>query len=60
MRFGHHPLVRLWLTVCVLLGCTGLGFAKQDANKPDEARLKPAYRFQRDGWTVRPSRRIAG
>ena len=24
--------------------------AKQDANKPDEARLKPAYRFQRDGW----------
>src|SRR5208337_1412671 len=50
MRFGHHPLVRFWFVVCVLLICTRFGFAKPDANKPDEARLKPAYRFQRDGW----------
>ncbi len=33
----------------MLLG-TGFAAGKQEANKPDEARLKPAYRFQRDGW----------
>ena len=38
------------LTISVLFGCAAFASAKQDANKPDEARLKPAYRFQRDGW----------
>jgi hypothetical protein len=38
------------LTVCLLVGFATLAFAKQDAAKPDEARLKPAYRFARGGW----------
>ena len=38
------------LTICLLVGFAGVAFAKQDAAKPDEARLKPAYRFARGGW----------
>jgi hypothetical protein len=38
------------LTICLLVGFAGVTFAKQDAAKPDEARLKPAYRFARGGW----------
>jgi hypothetical protein len=38
------------LTICLLVGFATLAFAKQDPAKPDEARLKPAYRFARGGW----------
>ena len=34
----------------VLFGSAIFVFAKQDAAKPDEARLKPAYRFERNHW----------
>jgi Phospholipase B len=50
MRRGHRFLFPLVLSVCALFGAAAFAAAKQDANKPDEARLKPAYRFQRDGW----------
>src|SRR5208337_3289681 len=50
MRFASRLLVRFLLVVLVSLSAAALGAAKQEANKPDEARLKPAYRFERDGW----------
>ncbi len=49
MRGASRSLLLL-LSACAWFGCAAFGAAKQDANKPDEARLKPAYRFQRDGW----------
>ena len=49
MPSGFRRIVRL-LAVCVLFGSAIFGFAKQDAAKPDEARLKPAYRFERNHW----------
>jgi hypothetical protein len=39
-----------FLTAVLLAGFANLASAKQVANKPDEARLKPAYRFARGGW----------
>ena len=42
--------VRFLLILGLLIGCASLAFAKQDATKPDEARLKAAYRFTRGGW----------
>ncbi len=50
MPSGFRRIVQLLLAVGVLFGCSILGFAKQDATKPDEARLKPAYRFERNHW----------
>ncbi len=41
---------RFLLTLSLLIGFASLAFAKQDATKPDEARLKAAYRFTRGGW----------
>ena len=49
MPSGFRRIVRL-LAVCVLFGSAIFGFAKQDATKPDEARLKAAYRFERNHW----------
>jgi Phospholipase B len=50
MRRSHRLLFPLLLSICALFGSSAVAATKQDANKPDEARLKPAYRFQRDGW----------
>jgi hypothetical protein len=41
--------VRFLLALGFLIGFANLAFAKQDARRPDEARLKPAYRFARGG-----------
>ncbi len=50
MRSGSCRIVRSLLAVCVVFGFATFGLAKQDPTKPDEARLKPAYRFERDHW----------
>ena len=50
MRTGYRLLLLFLLGVLVLFGSFAFASAKQDANRPDEARLKSAYRFQRDGW----------
>ena len=40
-----------WFILAALsLATAGLAAVKQDASKPDDARLKPAYRFERGGW----------
>ena len=49
MHRSYRLFFILTLSTCVLFGATAFA-AKQDANKPDEARLKPAYRFERNGW----------
>src|ERR1039458_1775022 len=49
MRFGFRRIVRL-LAVAVLFASATFALAKQDATKPDEARLKPAHRFERNHW----------
>ena len=51
MSARYGLLLRLVLSICVLSSSGAFASGKQDANKPDEARLKPAYRFQRNGWT---------
>ncbi len=50
MRSAVRLLVRFLLVILILLSAVAFGAAKQEAGKPDEARLKPAYRFERDGW----------
>ena len=47
---SYRLVLFLVASISVLSGAVAVASAKQDANKPDEARLKPAYRFQRDGW----------
>ncbi|MDR3749250.1 MAG: C45 family autoproteolytic acyltransferase/hydrolase [Acidobacteriota bacterium] len=49
MRFGGR-LVRRLLIVFLLLASTVFAAARQDAGQPDQSRLKPAYRFARNGW----------
>ena len=49
MRLGFRRIVRL-LALGVLFASAIVVFAKQDATKPDEARLKSAYRFERNHW----------
>jgi len=39
-----------FLTATLLIVFASAASAKQDGAKPDEARLKPAYRFARGGW----------
>ena len=50
IRRGYRLLFPLLLSICALFGSAAFASAKQDANKPDESRLKPAYRLQRNGW----------
>ena len=50
MRSGTGRMVMPLLAVCVLLSSALFALAKQDAAKPDESRLKPAYRFERNHW----------
>jgi Phospholipase B len=38
------------LFIVLFLSCLAFSSAKQGASQPDAARLKPAYRFARDGW----------
>ena len=49
-RFRYRSFLLSVLTILAFFSPAGWASGKQDANKPDEARLKPAYRFQRDGW----------
>lgn len=49
MRSGLRLVVRV-LAAVVLLGSATFASEKQDPTKPDEARLKPAYRFTRNHW----------
>ena len=49
MRFAFRLALRL-LTVFLVIASGRFAAAKQDAGTPDEARLKPAYRFERNGW----------
>ncbi len=44
-----RALASFVLAIMVLGGVT-FGAVKQDTNKSDDARLKPAYRFERGGW----------
>ena len=50
MRSGTRRMVTSLFAVCVLLSSALFALAKQDAAKPDESRLKPAYRFERNHW----------
>ena len=50
MPSGCRRIVVSLFVVCVLLGSAIFALATQDATKPDEARLKPAYRFERNHW----------
>ena len=49
MKVGFRLPLKLCIAV-LLLGCAAFASGKQDANQPDQARLKPAYRFERSGW----------
>ncbi len=49
MKTGGCVALKLWIVV-LLLACGVYGSGKQDANAADQARLKPAYRFERNGW----------
>ena len=50
MRPLSSLLIRFLFIPGLLFGSGSVGWAKQDAAKPDEARLKPAYRFERSRW----------
>ena len=50
MESSCSPIIRATLMVGLCFGSALFGFAKQDAAKPDDARLKPAYRFERNRW----------
>src|SRR5208282_2250852 len=50
MRSATRRLVSCVLALMLPFAFAGLAFAKQEAAKGDEARLKGAYRFERGGW----------
>ncbi len=50
MRTLVHRLYWSVLVLGLLGGFTSLACAKQNASTADQARLKPAYRFNRGGW----------
>ena len=50
MPSGFRRVAVSLFAACVLFGSATFTLAKQDPTKPDEARLKPAYRFQRNHW----------
>src|ERR1035441_11033402 len=50
MPSGFRRIALSLFAVCVLFGSATFALAKQDPTKPDEARLKTAYRFQRNHW----------
>ena len=45
-----RSLLRFLLVFSFLFACITFAANKQEATKPDDARLKPAYRFARGGW----------
>ena len=50
MRIAARAVSCFVLAVLSVGGSHGLAAVKQDATKSDDARLKPAYRFERGGW----------
>jgi hypothetical protein len=50
MLWVVRPLVQFLLTLSLLFGFASLAATKQELSKSDEARLKPACRFDRGGW----------
>ncbi len=50
MPSSHLPIIRRLILAGLFFGAVVFGFAKQDAPKPDQSRLKPAYRFERNHW----------
>ncbi len=50
MQSRLHLLLVRSFTALFLLGFSGLALAEQSPSAADEARLKPAYRFERSGW----------
>ncbi|MGC2110024.1 MAG: C45 family peptidase [Candidatus Korobacteraceae bacterium] len=45
-----RPLARFLFILTLLSGCASFAGTKQQSSKPDDTRLKPAYRFARGGW----------
>jgi hypothetical protein len=50
MKAAARALILLVLAVLSLAGTSSAAATKQDASKTDDARLTPAYRFNRGGW----------
>ena len=50
MSSAIRRIVASLFAVSILFGSALYGLPRQDAAKPDESRLKPAYRFERNHW----------
>jgi hypothetical protein len=50
VRIASGRLLQLSVLIALLTSFAILAFAKQDGGKPNDERLKPAYRFERGGW----------